>query len=161
MAHTDAEITAKFWAALRKDMTVMLGLDREVDQRPMTAQLEGDEDSGPVWFFGAKDSDLVGQLATPVDAQFSFVSKGHDVWATVSGTLTLDNDRAMIEALWNPYVAAWYEDGKDDPNLALMRFDASHAKIWLDGSSLIAGVLAIFGRDPKEDYKDNIAEVSL
>ena len=161
MAHTDAEITAKFWAALRKDMTVMLGLDRETDQRPMTAQLEGKEDRGPVWFFGSRDTDLASQLATPTDAQFSFVSKGHDVWATVTGTLAIDNDRTKIDALWNPYAAAWYEDGKDDPNLALMRFDASHAKIWLDGSSLIAGVLAIFGRDPKEDYKDNIAEVTL
>jgi general stress protein 26 len=158
----DAAIEARFWKALRADMTVMLGLGSEIEQRPMTAQLEGTEDRGPVWFFGSKKSDLVAHLAGGAkDAQFAFVSKGHDVWASVDGTLVQDNNRAMIDALWNQYVAAWYEGGKDDPDLALLRFDPSSGKIWKDGSSLIASVLSIFGRDPKESYKDNVAEVSL
>ena len=67
----------------------------------------------------------------------------------------------MIEKLWNPYVAAWYPGGKDDPNLALFRFNADEAKIWKDGSSLVAGVLALFGKDPGKSYEDNVAEVSL
>ena len=28
----------------------------------------------------------------------------------------------MIDRLWNPFVAAWFE-GKDDPKLQLLRFD--------------------------------------
>ena len=39
-ASKDAEIEARFWTALRKDMTVMLGIGRHQDARPMTAQLE-------------------------------------------------------------------------------------------------------------------------
>ena len=67
----------------------------------------------------------------------------------------------MIDRLWNPFVAAWYEDGKDDPQLALLRLDAECAEIWLDGSSLVAGVKALLGGDPKTDYKDKVAEVEL
>jgi general stress protein 26 len=63
--------------------------------------------------------------------------------------------------LWNPFAAAWYEHGKDDPKLALLRFDAERAEIWLDGSSLVAGVKALFGRDPKKDYQGKVAEVEL
>ena len=161
MAHTDAEIEAKFWAALRKDMTVMLSIGRHQDARPMTAQLEGKEDRGPVWFFASTDTVVVQEAEEAQDATFTFVDKGHGVWANVVGSVTVSRDRARIDELWNPMVAAWYEGGKDDPKLRLLRFDPSEAKIWLDGSSLVAGVLALLGRDPKKDYQDNVAEVSL
>ena len=42
----------------------------------------------------------------------------------IHGTLAIDNDRAVIDRLWNPIIASWYKDGKDDPDLALVRFDA-------------------------------------
>jgi general stress protein 26 len=75
--------------------------------------------------------------------------------------LSVDNDRAVIDRLWNRFVAAWYEHGKDDPKLALLRFDPDRGEIWLDGSSLVAGIKMMLGFDPKEDYKDNIATVDL
>jgi general stress protein 26 len=91
----------------------------------------------------------------------TFTSKGHDLFATLHGSLKLDNDRVAIDRLWNRYVAAWYERGKDDPKLALLRLDAERAEIWLDASSLVAGLKMLFGADPKQDYKDKVAEVRL
>ena len=159
----DAELEARFWAALRKDMTVMLGLGTEIEYRPMTAQLASDDDEGPIWFFTSTDTDLGRHLqnAGAQEGSFHFASKGHDVWATVSGMLQVDNDRATIDKLWNSYVSAWYEGGKDDPKLLLVRMDPSHAKIWKDGSSLVAYALTLLGRDPQKDYQDNVASVSL
>ncbi len=161
MAHTDAEIEAKFWAALRKDMTVMLSIARHADARPMTAILEGKEDRGPIWFFANSETEVSHEVVGTQEATFTFVSKGFDVWANVVGTIQVDMDRQKIDELWNPHVAAWYEHGKDDPKLRLLRFDPNEAKIWLDGSSLVAGILALFGKDPKKSYQDNVAEVSL
>jgi len=66
------------------------------------------------------------------------------LFATLHGGLTIDNDRAAIDRLWNRYVAAWYERGKDDPKLALLRLDAERAEIWLDASSLVAGIKMLF-----------------
>ena len=159
----DAEIEAKFWTALRKDMTVMLSIvePTRVAPRPMTAQLDGDGDRGPVWFFGSRSSELAKHAISPAKAGFTFVDKGHGVWATVEGHLVVDMNRAKIDALWNPHVAAWYEEGKDDPDLCLMRFDPAEAEIWLDGSSLVAGIKALLGADPQADYRKNKAEVSL
>jgi general stress protein 26 len=62
--------------------------------------------------------------------------------------------------LWNPYVAAWYK-GKDDPKIALIRLDAEQAQIWIDASSIVAGIKMLIGIDPKKDYKDKVAEVLL
>jgi general stress protein 26 len=158
-----AEIEHKFWKALRSDMTVMLGL-AGVDEghtRPMTAQLDGDEDRGPIYFFGSKETELVSELQTDGRAIATFASKGNDVFATIHGTLSIDNDRAVIDRLWNSFVAAWYPGGKDDPNLTLLRLDADRAQVWIDASSLLAGVKVMLGIDPKQDYKDKVAEVSL
>ena len=91
----------------------------------------------------------------------TFASKGHGLFAAVHGGLRLDNDRAAIDRLWSPFVAAWFEKGKDDPKLALMRLDPERAEIWLDGSSVVAGIKMLLGADPKKEYKENVAEVSL
>ena len=160
---TAQELEAEFWKTLRSDKTMMLGLQNVADghTRPMTAQLDGDQDRGPIWFFASKDTELVRSLKDGSRAIATFSAKGHDLFAAVHGTIAMDNNRAVIDRLWNRYVAAWYEGGKDDPNLALLRFDAERAEIWLEGSSLIAGIKMLFGSDPKEEFKDNVAEVTL
>ena len=158
---TPHELEEKFWSALGADMTMMLGLDGAEDghARPMTAQFE--DDKSPIWFFTATDNGIVRSLGQSNRAIATFTSKGHNLFATLHGSLSLDNDRATIDRLWNPFVAAWYEGGKDDPKLALLRLDAERAEIWLDEYSLVAGVKMLFGIDPKKDYKDKVAEVSL
>ncbi|RVT94311.1 pyridoxamine 5'-phosphate oxidase family protein [Sphingomonas crocodyli] len=159
---TPQELEAKFWKALRSDMTIMLGQDGAEDghTRPMTVQVEGDH--GPLWMFTSTDNALVNSLANYGGrAIATFASKGHDLFATIHGTVRVDTDRAVVERLWNSHVAAWYEGGKDDPKIALLRLDPEKAEIWENGSSLIAGIKTMLGRDPKEDYKDKVAEVSL
>lgn len=158
----EAELEAKFWKALRSDMTVMLGLANfeEGHSRPMTAQLD-DAHEGSVWFFTTKDTDLARELGPGQRAIMHFASKGHDLFATVHGELRPDNNRAMIDRLWNPFVAAWYDKGKDDPSLLLLRLDPERAHIWLNESSLFAGVKLLLGRDPKRDYQDKAGEVRL
>ena len=161
---TPEDLKARLWKALRSDMTVMLGLvgGEHGHTRPMTAQIE-DGDSGPLWFFTSKDSALVQKLAGGTqDAAAQFVSKGHDLWASIEGCLTENTDPAVVDRLWNSHIAAWYKDGKDDPDLALLRFDPQKAEIWKDGSSLVAGIMTTLGlADPQESYKDNVATVRL
>ncbi len=158
---TPQELEAQFWTALKSDMTMMVGLDGREDghARPLTAQLEGER--GPIWFFTSNDSHLVQLLGSDDRAIATFTSKGHKLFATLHGKLSINNDRSVIDRLWNRYIAAWYEGGKDDPKLVLLRLDAEKVEIWLDGSSLIAGIKMLLGSDPKEDYKDNVAKVNL
>ena len=162
----ETEIKAKFWKALKSDMTMFLGLADGEDghARPMTAQLDDDDaERGPIWFFTSTDNALYQQIGTAGNsrAMAHFVSKGHDVWATLQGTLSTTRDRATIERLWNRFVAAWYEGGMDDPKVALIRLDPEEGQIWIDASSIVAGVKMLLGVDPKEDYKDKVAEVTF
>ncbi len=138
----------------------MLGIDGAEDghSRPMTAIVENE--SGPIWFFTGKPNGVVENLQKSHRAIAAFSSKGHDLFASIHGNLNISNDRATIDRLWNPFIAAWF-DGKDDPKLVLLRFDADHAQVWLNESSLLAGVKLLFGVDPKEDYRDKVGDVNL
>ncbi len=158
---TPRELEEKFWKALKSDRTLMLGLDGVEDghSRPMTAQVEGE--ASPIWFFTTRDNAIVEQLDEGHRAIAAFASKDHDLFASIKGNLYLDTEPKIVDRLWNPFVAAWYEGGKEDPKLALLRLDAEQAEIWLNASSLIAGVKMLLGSDPKKDYEDKVGNVDL
>ncbi len=159
---SDADIEARFWKELKASPVVMLGLDSTRDShiRPMTAHL-AEATSGPLWFFTAKDNGLVQTLKESHRAIATYVSKGHDLFASIHGDLQLDNDRATIDRLWNNQVAAWFEHGRDDPKLALLRLDTEKAEIWLGETMIGAAITRLLGRDPKEVNRDKVAKVTL
>ena len=158
----ETEMRERFWKELKGERTLMLGLDGEPGggMQPMTALIEED-DGGPLWIFTSKESDLARAIGGGKPAHATFTGKKHDLFANVTGRLSIDNNRTVIERLWNPWVAAWFEKGKDDPKLCLLRFDAEQAKIWLNATPLGAAIEWLLRRDPKESYKDKVAEVAL
>lgn len=158
----DTEIRDRFWKELKSERTVMLGIDGEPGggMQPMTALLE-EEDGGPLWIFTSKESDLAKAIGGGKPAHATFTGKKHDLFANVAGRLSIHNDKAVIDRLWNPWVAAWFEGGKDDPKLCLLKFEAERAKIWLNATPLGAAIEWLLRRDPKESYKDKVAEVAL
>lgn len=168
---TQTKLRKEFWDKLGSDRVVMLGLEGVQDDatRPMTAQVDqpADDGSGPIYFFASK-GEGVGEsvLANPSSrAVATFASKGHDVFAHIHGTLNASGDRDVIDRLWNPIVASWYKEGKDDPDLLLLRFNAERADVW-DASSFAtlkaAAMKMLFDTDPGDELKDDHrAEVQL
>jgi general stress protein 26 len=157
---TPQELEDRFWKALEDDRTVMLGAEG-VQPRPMTALAE--DGQSPIWFFTASDTVLaqVAERTSGLKAMLTFASKGHDLFAAVDGTLAMDNDRAVIDRLWNPFIAAWFEGGKDDPKLRLLRLDPAGGEVWENENSLLAGIRILLGMDPKRSYEGKTASVDL
>ena len=174
---TPQEFATKLWQAIRSDRTVMLGLaghgstDEDGHTRPMTAQIEDTAadgrslpaGQGPLWFFSSTENLMVAKLrGGPQHATAAFASKGHDLFACIHGDIRIDNDRAAIDRLWNSHIAAWYDGGRNDPKLVLLRFDPAHAEVWEDASSIVAGVKTMLGiADPKQDYREKKASIAL
>jgi general stress protein 26 len=153
----EKELASRFWKHLNDDRTVLLGAPG-IAPRPMTAIAE--DDRAPLWFFTAADTDLGKSLdgAVGVDAVATLTAKGHDLFATITGPLVADNDRAVIDRLWNPFIAAWF-NGKDDPKLRLLRMDAADVHVWLNENSMLAGIKLMLGQDPKESYRDKVGDI--
>jgi general stress protein 26 len=165
----EERLRTSFWEALADSPFMMLGLAGVEDSRtrPMTAQVDTDgktKDGGQLYFFGAKSESLVQATGSTHRAVATFTSKDHKVFAHIHGNLVVDQDQAVIDRLWNPMIASWYEGGKDDPDLALIRFDTEQADVWeaQTGSTLKAALVRMLGRDPgKDEQRKNQAEVAL
>ena len=164
------QLREKFWESLKTDRTVMLGLKGVEDDRtrPMTALIDegaGGEERGTIYFFGSKTDGIGQNLKSSTRAVAAFSSKGHDIFAHIHGTLSPSDDRAVIDRLWNPIIASWYKDGKNDPDLQLIRFDATKADVWEASqfATLKAAALKMmFDVDPgKEHSNEHRATVSL
>ena len=168
---TDAEVRAdlekKLWDGLSSSSPfVMIGLKGVEDSRtrPMTVQIEEVDGNKTIYFFADKRESIVEGITETHEAVATFVSKGHDLFAHIHGNLVIDDDREVIDRLWNPMIAPWYEGNKDDPNLTLLRFDTGIANIWLNEGPehLIKAALEALGKDvEKPDYEDKRADVVL
>lgn len=139
------EIKKTLWKKMADSPFLMVGLEGDGQHsEPLTAQLDEDQ-VDTIFFFTGKDNRVAGGGR----AMAQFVSKGHDFFACLSGTISQDNDPAMIDKLWNKYVEAWFDGGRDDPNLALIRFDIDSAEAWETDMSLTGKLKLLFGGDIK------------
>jgi general stress protein 26 len=143
------ELKRDLWQKMSRSPFVMVGLTAEGQHsEPLTAQLDKDQ-VDTLWFFIGKDN----RLAKGGAAMAQFVSKGHDYFACLAGKVRVDHDTAMIDKLWSRQVEAWFPGGKNDPNLALLRFDIESAELWESDTSISGKVKMLLGRkiDPKEE----------
>lgn len=133
------ELKKDFWKRVESSPFFMISLTGH-NGEPLTAQLDKDQ-VDTLWFFSGKDNRLAGGGA----ALAQFVSKGHDLFATLSGEVSIYNTPGMIDKLWSNKAEAWFPGGKTDPNLALLRFDIADAEIWETDLSLGGKLKMIFG----------------
>ena len=134
---TDAEVRERLFDTIRKQDTGMLGLNGDRDQlpQPMTAFLEKGEET--IYFFTRDDTDLAQAVsAGRTDGIFVFAEKNKNLFATLTGTLSVTTDKARVDQFWNPVVGAWYPGGKDDPQLRVLTFNASDAQVWISDGGL-------------------------
>jgi general stress protein 26 len=129
---SDAQIRQDMWKAMAASPFVMLGLVEDSQHfEPMYAALDPDAD-GEFWFYTKKDN----RVAKGGPATAQFVSKGHDLYASIRGKLVEETDPAVIDRYWTKQVEAWYEQGRQDPSLKMLRFELDDAEIWETDHSL-------------------------
>ncbi len=105
--------------------------------QPMTAY--PDRDAGIVWFITSRHTDLAQAAGHPVApggmagasiGTFSFIGKKDDYWASLRGPLDQVDDEAKIDELWNAMAAAWFEHGREDHEVTLLRLTLRDAEVW-------------------------------
>lgn len=97
--------------------------------RPMTTQNKR-LDGGSLWFFMSRSSGPVADLMAEPTVNVSYADPDKDVYVSVSGTARVVNDPDKIRELWNKASEAWFPEGPDDPDLALVMVNATHAHYW-------------------------------
>lgn len=127
------DIKEEFWDRLEDTRAGMLSADG-APAVPMSHY--ADDDGGPIWFITAKGTDVAQSAEQPVAAQYLVSSANEGLYARIDGTLTCVTDPAKLDTLWNAIAAAWFEGGKQDPDVQLMRFDPKEAEVWTTGGTM-------------------------
>ncbi|AUC87896.1 MAG: general stress protein [Alteromonas sp.] len=151
------DIKTKMWKAMSQSPKVMVSLvNKDMHAEPMYAQLDSDAD-GRFWFYTTKDN----RIAQGGKAMIHFASKGHDVFACIRGTLVTESRSEIIDKYWSNPVEAWYEEGKDDPSLLMLRFELDDAEIW-DADPSIKGVFKMLtGKNVQPEEMGDHIKVDL
>jgi general stress protein 26 len=93
--------------------------------RPMSAIKVCDQ--GNIWFFSEKNSDINKAIATDKDVRLFFSHPGKSSYLVVNGEAEIILDKAKIEELWTPIAKIWFKEGKDDPNISIIKVKPSKA----------------------------------
>lgn len=106
-------------------MITSLG-DSGLQAHPMGIQQV--DDDGDLWFFLPASSQQASNIAA--DARVNVAVSTGDAWVSVSGRGELVKDRDRIEELWDDMVGAYFEQGKDDPEVTLLHVNSRTAEYW-------------------------------
>jgi general stress protein 26 len=138
----DKEIRETFWKAFADSPFIMMKLEGSSDHaEPMTAQLDKDAHHA-IWFFLSRSN----RIAKGGAAMGQAATKGHDVFACLSGMLIEETDRSIREKQWNQVVESWFPNGKDDPDVIMLRFDIKDSEVWVSDLSIKGKFKMLTGR---------------
>jgi general stress protein 26 len=134
----------------------------DLHSRPMSSNGDIDAD-GDIWFFTSASSHKVSEINQLPKVNVSFADPDNQRYVSVSGTAQLVRDRAKIDELWRPEFKIWFPEGKDDPEVALLRVSLDKAEYWDSPSSTIGYALSfvsslVTGKQPDmgENKKVNL-----
>ena len=146
------------------DFCMLTTVDESGDlhSRPMSSNGDIDDD-GDIWFFTNATSHKVSEITKLPKVNVSFADTDNQRYISVSGTAEIVRDRAKIDELWRPEFKIWFPEGKDDPEIALLRVDLEKAEYWDSPSSTIGYALSfvsslVTGKEPDmgENKKVNL-----
>jgi general stress protein 26 len=122
-------------------MLSTVGSDGNIHSRPMSLNGEIDKE-GNLWFFTSSNSLKAHEIESSPRVNASFANPDDQVYVSASGTAEIITDRAKIKELWTPILKAWFPDGPEQADLALLKVTLEKAEYWDGPSSTISQVVS-------------------
>lgn len=121
------------------DLCMLTTVDESDDlhSRPMSLNADVDE-TGNLWFFTSENSHKVSEIDRTPNVNVSFIDTRKQHYVSISGMAELVTDRQKIKELWKPVLKAWFPDGPEQSDIALLKVNVRKAEYWDGPSSTIA-----------------------
>ena len=127
------DLKTEFWSRIAK---VQAGMLQAENARPVPMSPYAEEKEGAIWFITADGTDVVKAAQGGSSASLQVADSSAHLYATVEGRIDLVQDRAKLDELWNSVASAWFEEGRDDPDIRLVRMQPERAEVWAtDGAA--------------------------
>ncbi|MFT3749528.1 MAG: pyridoxamine 5'-phosphate oxidase family protein [Agriterribacter sp.] len=95
---------------------------------PMSRQ-EVDEE-GNIWFLFSSESDTYKNLQCDNNITLLYSDVRDYNFLSVSGEAEITKDKSRIEKYWNKMIETWFEKGKEDPRIRVLKVKTSDAHYW-------------------------------
>ncbi|MEX2520306.1 MAG: pyridoxamine 5'-phosphate oxidase family protein [Paracoccaceae bacterium] len=154
-----AKNTDKIWKLVEDNPTCMMVSHDEngaMRARPMRAIV--DANAGELWFYTRIASGKSDELQFDGEACLCFGGESSSNYVSLTGAATLSADKARIKKHWNTFVDAWFPEGPDGGDVAMIRFKPDHGEYWDgDSSSILAALKMVIAsaRDERPDLGEN------
>lgn len=96
--------------------------------RPMSAN-EVDDD-GNLWFISNARSNKNFEINQDDKVQLFFSKMSDSKYLSVFGHASIYKDKQTIEDHWTPIGKAWFDEGKDDPDVTVIKVTPTNAYYW-------------------------------
>jgi len=101
---------------------------RPIPTRPMG--LQDVDDEGNLWFISSATSNKNFEIKHDNDVQLIFAKNADAHFLSIFGTATIYKDQAHIEEVWSPIAKAWFDEGKKDPDVTVIKVTPAEAYYW-------------------------------
>ena len=118
-------------------MLATRGEDGELHARPMSNNGKVDWD-GSSLFFAPADGRLVAEIERDPAVVTTYRAADRFAWVALSGRASLVDDAGEKRRNWLEDLDRWFPNGPDDPNVALIRVDATYAQWWTEQGDGVA-----------------------
>ena len=93
-----------------------------------------------IWFIGHKPSETVDNIKQNPEVNLAYVTQESDKYLSISGTAELVEDEEKLNELWSVMYNAYFEQGKDDPKVQLIKVVPHGAEYWANGNAITSAV---------------------
>ena len=128
-----------------------------ITTRPMS--LRETDEHGNLWFLSNEKSNKNFEIGEDNRVQLLFMNNGNSEYLSVFGKAFIYNDKSTIEEKWTPMANAWFQDGKEDPDVSVIRVTPEKTYYWDTKAGKLVSLLsfataAITGN--KSDNSDGV-----
>lgn len=99
-----------------------------IASRPMSLQ-ECDAE-GNLWFISSSNSNKNFEIGEDNRVQLFFMNNNNAEYLSILGEAFIYKDKATIEDKWSQFASAWFEEGKDDPLVSIIRVAPVDVYYW-------------------------------
>jgi len=125
------------------DLCMLTTVDEmgSLHSRPMSLNSDVDAE-GNLWFFTSSNSHKASEIEQMSKVNVSFIDTKDQRYVSISGNAQLVKDQQKIKALWKPILKAWFPDGPDQADVALLKVNVEKAEYWDGPSSTVAQAIS-------------------
>lgn len=136
-------------------MCTKIETGKSFSSRPMAPEkIDG---QGNFWFLSASDSHKNKELEKDPAVQLLFQGSSYSDFLSVYGRAEISRDRQKIDELWDDTMKTWFTQGKDDPQITVIKVIPSEGYYWdIKNNLLVALAKRLYGAAVGETYDDSV-----